>query len=1177
MKIINAPDLHIADKRIKPEWHAKGIASLTTLAETVERERPDLVTIPGDLWHGGIQNSEAAGFPAVLRLIQRILDVCPIAAVAGTGSHDPVGAYKALTALKARHPFIFLDPAEMPLLAAWICESGQVEIGIDFGSKPRLMILGIPEPTKEWLLADCALPPEEAGAALKDGLRGILLGFGALRAQYPDVPCVFLGHFAVAGASMQNGQTVGPAEIVIGREDLQLIAPDITARYGGNGYPKEWGELGIAGFDMVDLHPGDTFGSLGHIHLAQEVVKGREILVTRFDYPHAPRKKITAVWKDADEPLGEPIEGFQVWQVYRATKEEAAEINEEEILAAMIAHGALPGSRVTVETIATETVRAPEIVEKRALREKVIVWAQASGLEVPESILLKADQLEREAAEHGQTQRTNIVIHSLKLRGAKGIYKGRKLLRRVLNLPALPLDDIEINFDDYDPGTIGLIGPTGAGKSTLFSFLAPYINMPGRRGALRRHFRLRDSLWELIFSDEYTGTLYRVLVEIDGVNKDGKCSYHLYANGAPINDGAKLSSDDFEAEVLKLFGSPELFVRRCYVTQTPTRANPDLSDTTEGDQKALVRELAGIDYLQADADSAKAKGDLLEADVERDQGQVSLIEGQLQALPALKADRSQKAGALAERQDALHGLELRGLSLKSDAEQLAEKVKQQELLQQKIAGLEDQAAQKRQAITAAEELIAGYKAAVEQAPAAQKILDDWTALKEREGKENERLAEVSKERERITAEHGRAQKAHADACRGLEADRSRLKTESARVAGDRNVLQAQIEHLQAELGTPLKENCPTCGQLLPETKRQELHEKRAVSETKLADLKQKHEEIRQRIFALNQEMAAIVLPPAPAEPTLPPVDQKPLQAIRASLAALNVEAARKSLATAQQAATRTEETRKQLSTLQNGLSILTINLESEQKKLDPKLALEHAKAQAKLEAARKDYQGAAKAVAALEQELKGLDARILELEPQAKDLQERKEKIAAAQTELAEWRLLQQGCGPDGIHALELDAFKPGIEATANALLSVVFGSRFTIDIRTTRSAGKGSKTHQAESFDIWIIDNEDNGSEQEFFLLSGGESVPVRLAIYEAFARIHEQKFSPMILDEADGKLDPSLRASYVEMIERARTEAHRRNTMVASHDTTVQEMIHQRIDLVELAKAEGKQEVAA
>ena len=76
MKTICTADLHFDESNQVP-----ALASITTLAETAEREKPAIVTISGDLFNRAVKNTAASGFVTLLGLIKRILDVCPIAAV----------------------------------------------------------------------------------------------------------------------------------------------------------------------------------------------------------------------------------------------------------------------------------------------------------------------------------------------------------------------------------------------------------------------------------------------------------------------------------------------------------------------------------------------------------------------------------------------------------------------------------------------------------------------------------------------------------------------------------------------------------------------------------------------------------------------------------------------------------------------------------------------------------------------------------------------------------------------------------------------------------------------------------------------------------------------------------------------------------------------------------------
>jgi exonuclease SbcC len=1134
--------LHTTDIHFDGPNQEAALASLETLAETAERERPRVVFIAGDLFNRGVQNSGASGFPALLEVIQRILDVCPIAAVTGTPTHDLPGCYEALTRLRGgspeRNDFFLVQP------------------GKAYGV-PGLLILGCPEPSKEWFLAGTnGISADESNEKVKAGMRAILLGLGALRAEHPELPCVFIYHGAIAGATMQNGQ-VAEGGIAIGRDDLALVGADyyalghihleqqlsgMPAYYPGPAYPVNWGEKGQVGFNLVEIPdewPPDS----------------QRAIVVRYDYPHPPRQKFTV---DYPEPVGaELVQGIQAWICIRATKEKAKELDPESIADAYLAQGALPGSRVTVEIIPTETVRAAEITASHSLREKLCVYAEASGEEVHEApYFTKADQLEREAAASGAApEGLHIRIRKLRLRGAIGVWKGQHV------------DELELDLDRYDAGPIALVGENGSGKTTLLENMHPYSQMLTRDGPLQQHFRLRDSLRELTFTDERTGAEYRALIQIDGANASGSCEYHLFKDGEPLTDGRKKSYDD---AILRLFGSLPLFLRSAFVSQRSTKSNPDLTEATKGEKKAIFRELAGLDYLQAYAENAKGKGDAIEAEISRDGAQVSLIEGQLGALPGIRADRDSRAADLEQQQRVLKGLLDTGSALKKTVEDLQAKVTAQKAELARIGGLEDQADQKRQEIITAEQLIAGYRQAVEQAPASQKIVDDWTALKEKENAETGRLGSINAERARLSGEHTTRVQAHNADVRKLEGQKAQLRTEKARLEGDRNVLQTQIDSLGAELATPLT-GCPKCGFVDPkrEADRQEKTQRHL-------DLCGKRRALEPHITAKQAEHDRIQLPAAPTAPILPPADEAELQRIRKGITGLNVEAARKNLALAQEAATRTEETRKQLEAALQARQKIDQAIAEAQAEIDDELELEHAEAQAKLEDARKEYAEAQKAVAGLEAELKGLDARILELEGQARDLEARKEKIAAAQADLADWRYLQQACGPDGIQALELDAMGPGIAEVANRLLSSAYGSRFQLEFRTTRTAGKGSKTKQVEDFSIWILDSED-GTEQELSTLSGGESVWIKRSLYDAFGIIRDRntgtRFLTVFADEADGALDPDAKARYVTMLQQAHQESGRRHTLVITHSPEAQEMIGQRIVMSELAR----QEVAA
>ena len=1137
--------IHLADVHYDRENQDVAAKSLEAVIEAGRAHKVHFFALAGDLFNRGIANSEAGGLPRLLDLIQRMLDVAPIYAVAGTPTHDLHGCYEPFLSLGSEHDYGF-----------YLVGPGEHEVDFEPSNSfppPCALILGCPEPGKEWFLAGSpGIGKEEADKKVIEGMRGILLGLGAKRAEHRDLPCVFLYHGGVAGASMCNGQLV-EGGITIGREDLELVGADyyalghihewqqisgLPAYYTGSAYPVNWGEVTQKRFNLVEIDNVDN-----------------SLEVTPIPFPHPPRKKIIVTYPGPIDSA--EYRGFQTWIVIRATKELIGQITFPTSENDLIKTGALPGSRVTTEIIPIETVRAAEITEKHHLREKLSVYNDASG-ERPDltstvfgEIEDKADQLEREAAASGATaEGLHIRLRKLRLRGAIGIWKGHGV------------DEVTLDFDRYDAGLVALTWPNGKGKTTLIENCHPYPCMLTRDGTLQQHFRLRDSLRELTFVDERTGAEYRALIMIDGANASGSCEYHLFRDSIsnnpdshhewePLTNGRKA---DYEEKILALFGSQELFLRSAFVSQKSTKNNPDLAEATKGEKKAIFRELAGLDYLQAYADSAKGKGDAIEAEISTERTRLEVMEGQLEKLPEIQEQRRTADLRRLDLHSDLLQTELSGKERKQEADRLGTALQAQRIAEQKINSIEHENKMRVLAINSAEQSITTYAKAVERKSAAEKIIDAHERLSKQEAEENEKISKINVELVRLQGEYNDRLRAHHADVQAIEGKRSALRTKVATLDGDLRVLQSKTAE-------PLKENCPTCGQILPEAKLAELKQERAENEAEIAEIIQKMHDLAEVEF---------VEPDAPKPPAMPPVDTAVLQRIRGQIEALKVNEARTLLKMALEAETRTEELRKQITLTRAEVEKAEKEIADGNSNLDPNLEIKHDKAQAWLEQARREYTEAKAKLAAEEAALKALNAQITELEVIAANIEERKTEIEASGRELSEWRYLERACGPDGIQALELDALGPGIAEVANRLLSAAYGTRFQIEFRTTRMAGKGSKVKQVEDFSIWILDNQ-TWTEQELSTLSGGEGVWVKRAIFDAFAIIRDkstgQRFLTVFADEADGALDPEARRNYFAMLQAAHHESGRRNTVVITHSTEVQEMIAQRIEIQDLA----------
>jgi len=1132
--------LHTADVHFEREHQEQALASLEALYAHGRDDGVDLWAIAGDLFGRAVANTAAAGFPRLVAILQRMLDLAPIVAVRGTPTHDIDGCYEALQEIKARFRFTLLGPRESSFLGP------DGDVGGDAGA--RLLILGCPEPSKEWFLRDKeGLGRDEATQAVKDGMRQLLLGLGAIRKQYAALPCLMVYHGAVEGASLCNGQTLRPGELAIGREDLTLVGADyyalghihlaqqvggLQAYYPGSAYPVNWGEVDQKGFNQVEIWPS-----------------GSPLMIMRIPFPHPPRRKL--VKELTEDILDEEVRGFQVWVVHRVPKD--VPFNNDTVLPLLMEAGALEGSRATVEIIPTETVRAGAIAEARGLPDKLAVYALNSGEALTEPQLMKAAFLESEVRALGRaSEGLHVRIDRLRLRGAIGVWKG------------LGLDEIDLDLTAYDAGLIALVGANGRGKTTLIENMHPYPEMLTRAGTLQEHFRLKDSIRELYFTDERTGAQYRALIQIDGANASGRAEYHLFREGQPLTNGRKA---DYEQAIERLFGSLSLFVRSAFVSQKPPKGHPDLTDATKGEKKALFRELAGLDYLQAYSEAAREKAKVLEAETERDAGRIEAMQGQLAGRESLAADLALRRQELQAKSTELLGLESRGKSATASVEELRGKVERNREIEQRIRESENRQEKLRAEVDHVEAARTTYQAALAGRPAAEAALAEIEALKAEEGDLRGKQTEVLQQREQLQRDYLDKNRAAEDAVRKIEAAQAALDREVALLDQQKKAAIARVDELEVELSTTI--TCPKCEHKFhpdADTVRAKI-----AAQQEIAFEADKQIEAKQlAIEACKAAVAEIIIP---VEPELPTFDDSRLREIAAKLKDCGEHIQRSLVRAADEAAVHIQEGERRKAQITQELAELgTQHDELAGKLLGPELEEAFAAGQKELADLEAEYRTCRDLVKTLEAVVRSLKIQLAELDQVAQELETLQQQVEGKQQDAADWRYLERATGPDGIQALELDAMGPGIAEVANRLLSAAYGSRFSVEFRTTRIGGAGSKKRQIEDFQIWILDSE-HGSEQLLETLSGGEAVWIKRAIYDAFGIIRDrstgQRFLTCFQDEADGALDPEARLAYFRMLEAAHLEAGRRHTIVITHSPEAQEQIPQRIRMEYLAAA--------
>jgi exonuclease SbcC len=1249
MKIVHLADVHFCKDHAN-----EALAYLKCVEDYVKSNPVDMIGIAGDLFDSAILNSENARLSEFIDSIKRLGDSAPTAMVYGTPSHDVDGSLEIFKAVNCKYGITILDPGQAYFLAP---AAGGIfpesEANRLFNKEDRgAIIFGIPEPRKKYLLATTSAGKDETEEAIRGAMHRLCFLLAAKRQEYRNLPCVVLYHGDVAGSTLQNDQTVERGTgIAITVDDLNDIGADyyllghihkpqqvgnLPAYYAGSIYPKNFGETHQAGFNMVELTQTGSYGFNAD--------------VKRIDFPHPQNHKI-----EASCPIGNDfpvldIVGKRVWLEITCSKEQRALINADVELARLWERGSVEGSRVTVNELPVETVRAAEITEANTPVKKFEIWAENSNVKCEGAIIKKIESLETEITMGSARAAGEWELVSLRLRGAIGIKKG------------VHKDEISLNFDDYTDGLVALTGANGRGKTTLIENCHPYPQLLTRKGKLQDHFFLRDSFREVVYRDRSAGgKQVKFLIQIDGQNKSGACKYFVFdASGYPTltsdyewipRPGVDGNLKPYEEALNGLFGPMELYLRTAFITQRPTKNLPDLTDATAGEKKTLFVELAGIDYLQRFAETAVEKSKQEAAKNHDAEIRVRMLETEVFRKDDVEIELHNSEISLKKAQKELTEVTEQGKTAKADVDRLREAFSVEKARQEKENEARKAVDRVQDEINTLDADKTRYQEFVKSKSVYEKEIAEYETLQKTADAENEKKRKVLEANSAKQQEYTRNLSAHNQKVKAIEAERDNLCEQrnslerlvataesNIRLAEkdeevDRGRLCKPLEDRKAEIdreilteknciklyerdAAEITEDCPTCGQKLPENKITELKAKREeyvrkidskkyTIDTMNAELtsidKKVHEAIQQaaeqreektaketaeiqkyngQLAEINKQIGDLTEQVAdlsfdePAPVKLDVFNDSTLRTATAKMSFITIEQSRASLVKAQAAAVRIEGLEKQI---EDKIKLL------EEKRMEvfklitgieegtfTRLSKELESAISRHAVLTERYTEVKAEIARQEATIEAGKRSLAAIEDQENELESLRKQTAHFTQEGVDWDLIAKAFGKDGIQALELDALAPGISETANRILESAYGDRFRIEIRTTRIGGAGKKTKQIEDFLIYVIDSEDG----EAVLLddkSGGEAVWIKRAIYDAFAVIRKRNtnfaFLSCFQDEADGALDSAAKTAYCRMLEAAHAESKMRHTFIITHSNEVKAMIDQKIDMEELA----------
>jgi len=674
--------------------------------------------------------------------------------------------------------------------------------------------------------------------------------------------------------------------------------------------------------------------------------------------------------------------------------------------------------------------------------------------------------------------------------------------------------------------------------------------------------------------DERTETDYRAFMHIDGANKSGSVEYFLYRkeNGSwkPVSPDINGRLAPYQYEIEKLFGSIELFLRSAFVSQKQPKNLPDLSEATKGEKKALFRELGGLDYLQVYSDEAKEKEKSLDRELIGDRSTIESLKKDVTVMPEKRKELQQLDNEKAETEKRLKEIEKKGFKLKEQLEEFSQMVEKNRKLQTNIDNVSKEITDRMEEQNNLKKKTVEYQQAIQNKSDFEKRLQDLEDLKKQEAKLNEEKSKVLEQRERLIAQYQHDKDAVGDIEKKINTKTAEIQSKLASFQSERTYAKKRAEQLEEDLREPITENCPTCGQKWPAQRKAEFEQKRNEKETILNEFKQEIFEFDKKIISFKNQLKQIQVDidalQWPQTPELPSFDETLLENIQQQLNLIDESFLRSELEKAKEAEVRIEESEKQIEILNKQIENRNEIKAELMHQIDEEADEAYREVSSEMEKTRSKYIEIDKELTRIATEINAMLKQMQDLAAKKADLNDLKETVQEKEKDLQEWQYLHKACGPDGIQALELDAMGPGIADVANSILESAYGSRFQIEFRTTRIGGSGAQKKQIEDFLIIIHDSQD-GSEQLLETLSGGESIWVKRAIYDAFGIIRARKtgtkFLTVFQDEMDGALDPEARMNYFRMLERAHQESGRYHTIVITHNIDAQEMIEQKIEM--------------
>lgn len=785
-------------------------------------------------------------------------------------------------------------------------------------------------------------------------------------------------------------------------------------------------------------------------------------------------------------------------------------------------------------------LRSQEITEQKDLLKKLELYLKLNDIKHKSSVFDKLQNIQDNLLLDLASPNDAYTLKYISLRGSIGIKDGQKK------------DEIEINFDKFNSGVVGLTGNCGTGKTTLIENCHPFPCMLTRSGNLKEHFCLKDSHRILIYETP-KGKQIKIEMYIDGVAKTTSSKYFVSIKqkggsweSLKTVDGTLPSYNEF---VKNTFGSKEIFLRTSFYPKESVKGMSDLSQAAKTEKMELFSILAGTDYLSAISKKAK---DL----INQEEIEITNIKSQLKDFDSIDQKIEEYSKSIEDDQKEITRLED---LIKNDNEELA---KYEELQKKYIAAsatydlvrtqlneeksrnetLERKVLQSKNCIEGLSDQLADIELYKEQL----KWIDENSKKRVDLQKEDVELRETYSKEKSIYENKLEEYRSHEDNLKQVDFDITSIKKEISHL----------VKSIQKTDGV-----CPVCNAPLSTHKKEEIERENKIIQDSIDSqnvqlISKENDSVKEKEWLKNNKVEDYKSELSFLSKRMTDISND-IQAIDNYMDSIDVEEAKEVVNNVQP---KLEAEKNNLKVLQADFNLSTKKVSELTYKLE-NIPEDYSDKIVRIKRGSSETQELLSTIkASLALSTKELN-KLSSLTTTVEDI---KSKVKIHQQNIKDYELIQTSFGNNGIQALELDSAAPEISSITNGILNETYGDRFTVSFDTQRVSKDGKR--KIDDFIINVYDS-DCGRSKRLDLLSSGESVWIKQALHFAFSVIRTRRtgfcFKTRFLDETDGSLDSESRIKYIKMIEAAHCQCNAYQTILITHSQEIKEILEQKIEL--------------